>query len=49
MIETEQAELAIYREIEQLLKTAKDSILTDVIPDTCNCSSRKDKTSISMS
>lgn len=43
MIDTEHAELAVYRELEQLLKTAKDSLLTDVVPEKCNCNNGSTK------
>jgi hypothetical protein len=41
MIDFEQAELSVFRQIEQLLKTAKDSLLTDIVPDGCNCSNSR--------
>jgi len=41
MTNADQAELAVYREIEQLLKSAKDSLLTDVVPSNCNCKGRR--------
>lgn len=40
-----QAELSIFKEIEQLIKTAKDSLLTEIVPSNCNCSNRKHQTS----
>jgi hypothetical protein len=36
-------EVSIYREIEQLLKTAKDSLLTDIVPSNCNCKTETTK------
>lgn len=40
MTDYDQAELSVYREIEQLLKFAKDSLLTDAVPSNCNCNNR---------
>lgn len=38
MTPIEEKELPIYRQIEQLLKENRDSLLTDVVPSKCNCS-----------
>jgi hypothetical protein len=36
-------EVQIFREIEQLLKTHKDSLLTKVVNTGCNCAANKQK------
>lgn len=39
----EEKELAIYRQIEQLIKENKDNILTEIAPADCKCSQAKKK------
>jgi hypothetical protein len=42
MTETEQKELAIFRDLEQLIRENKDTLLTEVVPDGCGCNKRED-------
>jgi hypothetical protein len=43
LTEFDELELKVYREIEQTLRENRDTLLTDIVIEKCNCSSPKTK------
>lgn len=41
MTPREEQEIVIYRQIEQVLKENRDALLTELVPENCNCKEKR--------